>query len=38
MWSISSDTVSGTEWIVVALAFALVADLLTWLTCVALRR
>jgi hypothetical protein len=36
MWSISSDRVSGAEWIVVAAA--LVADLLTWAGALALRR
>jgi hypothetical protein len=36
MWSISSDRVSGAEWIVVAAA--LVADLLTWMGVLALRR
>jgi len=36
MWSISSDRVSGVEWIVVG--FAALADVLTWAGVLALRR
>lgn len=36
MWGISSDRVSGWEWIVVG--FAVILDLLTWLSVAAVRR
>jgi hypothetical protein len=36
MWGVSSDRVSGVEWIVVGAAF--IVDLLTWAGTLALRR
>jgi hypothetical protein len=36
MWGVSSDRVSGAEWVVVGAAF--IVDLLTWAGTLALRR